>query len=119
MSHGKQFTLYTNVSGSNGWYIWLLTRSLEQLTEVVVAGSGHQESCYRSGGIGIDLRIHLFDFEKGEHKAPDYLRINPNGQIPALVDHRDNDFVVWSVASFTTAYNAHSPGTHDTGNPSQ
>lgn len=40
--------------------------------------------------------IHL-KLEEGEQKAPDYLKINPNGRIPALVDHKNNDFVVWFV----------------------
>ena len=35
------------------------------------------------------------DFSKGEQKAPDYVKINPNGRIPAIVDHHNNDFIVW------------------------
>lgn len=35
--------------------------------------------------------IHV-DLAKGEHKSPDYLAINPNGKIPALLD---GDIALW------------------------
>jgi len=31
--------------------------------------------------------VHVLQLLKGEQKQPDYLKINPNGRIPALVDH--------------------------------
>lgn len=34
-------------------------------------------------------------FEKGEQKAPEYTKYNPNGRIPALIDHHNGDFVIW------------------------
>jgi glutathione S-transferase len=42
--------------------------------------------------LGIPLEIIEVDFRKGEHKAPSYLAMNPNGKVPALVD---GDFVLW------------------------
>ena len=36
--------------------------------------------------LGIELEEQLLDFAKGEHKAPAFLAINPNGALPALVD---------------------------------
>jgi glutathione S-transferase len=42
--------------------------------------------------LGVDLDIVELDFRKGEHKAPAYLAINPNGKVPTLVD---GDFVLW------------------------
>lgn len=35
---------------------------------------------------GADYEIVPIDLEKKEHKAPAYLRINPSGKLPALVD---------------------------------
>jgi len=40
---------------------------------------------------GIELEEVSIDFAKGEHKAPDYLALNPNGAVPTLVD---GDFVL-------------------------
>jgi glutathione S-transferase len=37
------------------------------------------------------LEEQALDLLKGEHKAPDYLKLNPNGSIPTLVD---GDFVL-------------------------
>jgi GSH-dependent disulfide-bond oxidoreductase len=34
----------------------------------------------------IPYRAHLVDLERGEHQGPAYLRINPAGQVPAIVD---------------------------------
>jgi GST-like protein len=36
--------------------------------------------------LDVPYQLHLVDLGKGEQKQPDYLRINPNGKIPALVD---------------------------------
>ena len=35
---------------------------------------------------GVDYEIVPIDFEKREHKAPEFLKINPAGKLPALVD---------------------------------
>ncbi|MGH7826078.1 MAG: glutathione S-transferase N-terminal domain-containing protein [Candidatus Binatia bacterium] len=35
---------------------------------------------------GADYEIVSIDFEKREHTAPDFLKINPAGKLPALVD---------------------------------
>ena len=44
---------------------------------------------------GIDLPTEVLQIVKGEHKAPEYLAINPRGQTPALVlDDGDRKSVV-------------------------
>ena len=35
---------------------------------------------------GVEYEIVPVDFEKREHKAPEFLKINPAGKLPALVD---------------------------------
>ena len=37
--------------------------------------------------LGVPFDMKILDFEKGEHKAPAYLKINPMGKVPAIV-HR-------------------------------
>jgi glutathione S-transferase len=36
--------------------------------------------------LGLELEEHKIDLAKGEHKLPEYLALNPNGAVPALVD---------------------------------
>ncbi|KAF9809796.1 hypothetical protein IEO21_07271 [Rhodonia placenta] len=72
MSHGKQFTLYTHQAGPNGWKVAFV------LTE-----------------LGLTYESIYLDFGKNEQKAAEYTKYNPNGRIPTLIDHKDNDFVVW------------------------
>jgi glutathione S-transferase len=33
---------------------------------------------------GVPYKLKLIDMDKGEHKTPEYLKINPNGKVPAL-----------------------------------
>ncbi len=35
--------------------------------------------------VGVPYRTVILDFDKGEHKSPDYLAINPMGKVPAIV----------------------------------
>jgi len=35
------------------------------------------------------------DFAKGDHKKEEFLRICPNGRIPAIIDHDNDDLAVW------------------------
>jgi glutathione S-transferase len=46
--------------------------------------------------IGAAFELRLVDRDKSAHKAPDYLRLNPNGLIPAFVD---GDLVLFESAA--------------------
>lgn len=45
--------------------------------------------------MGLPYRVHPLDLLKNEQKADWYLDINPNGRIPAIIDHDNNDFAVF------------------------
>ena len=62
------------------WQGWKLTILLE---EMVLAGA------LRS------FAVKELNLDALEHKEPWYLKINPNGRIPALVDHRRDEFAVF------------------------
>ncbi|MBY0519157.1 MAG: glutathione S-transferase N-terminal domain-containing protein, partial [Sphingomonas sp.] len=35
---------------------------------------------------GLPYEVHLVDFAKNDQKSPEYLALNPNGKIPAILD---------------------------------
>jgi len=70
MSHGKHFTLYNHTIGPNGWKVAVVLQELGLTYE----------------------SIYLVD---GQQKAPEFTKYNPNGRIPAIIDHQNNDFVLW------------------------
>ncbi len=45
--------------------------------------------------LGLLYTVHPIDISKGEQKTPEYLKINPNGRIPAIVDREEQDFAVF------------------------
>jgi len=44
---------------------------------------------------GLDYTVHPIDLSKEEQKAPEFLAMNPNGRIPVIVDHDNDEFVVF------------------------
>ncbi len=45
--------------------------------------------------IGLPYEVRVLDLSKGEQKEDWFLAINPNGRIPAIVDHDNGDFAVF------------------------
>jgi glutathione S-transferase len=45
--------------------------------------------------LGIEYRVRRIVFDKQEQKEPWFLKINPNGRIPAIVDHGNGGFAVF------------------------
>lgn len=41
---------------------------------------------------GVEYETKSIDFSAGEHKAEAFLKVNPNGKVPALTD---GDFTIW------------------------
>ncbi|OSD00751.1 glutathione transferase Ure2p class [Trametes coccinea BRFM310] len=66
------FTLYSHKFGPNGWKVAIV---LEEL--------------------GLEYESLYLDFQKQEQKSPEHLKHNPNGRIPTLIDHKNNDFAIW------------------------
>ncbi len=46
--------------------------------------------------IGADYQLVLVDRNKNQHKSPEYLKLNPNGRIPVLVD---GELVLYEAAA--------------------
>ncbi len=45
--------------------------------------------------LGAAYEVHAIDLKSGAQKAPDFLAINPNGRIPAIVDRDADNFAVF------------------------
>jgi glutathione S-transferase len=45
--------------------------------------------------LAMPYKVRRIDFDKREQKEPWYLKINPNGRIPAIVDHDNGGFAVF------------------------
>ena len=45
--------------------------------------------------LGLEYETIFFDTMSGDQKKEPHIKYNPNGRIPTLIDHSNNDFVVW------------------------
>ncbi len=45
--------------------------------------------------LGVPYELHALSLSKGDQKQPEYLKINPNGRIPAIVDRDEGGFAVF------------------------
>jgi glutathione S-transferase len=45
--------------------------------------------------LALPYEVHAVSLSKGEQKTPEFLKINPNGRIPAIVDRELDDFAVF------------------------
>jgi GST-like protein len=45
--------------------------------------------------LGLPYTVHALSFDKKEQRSADFLKINPNGRIPAIVDRANGDFAVF------------------------
>jgi glutathione S-transferase len=68
----KPFTLYSHNGGPNGWKVAMV---LEEL--------------------GLEYESIYLDFQSGEHKQESHTKYNPNGRIPTLICHEENDHAIW------------------------
>ncbi|MCH2207370.1 MAG: glutathione S-transferase N-terminal domain-containing protein [Lentisphaerales bacterium] len=44
---------------------------------------------------GVEYDLTHIDFSKKEQKDPEYMKLNPNGRIPTIVDRSNDDFAVF------------------------
>jgi GSH-dependent disulfide-bond oxidoreductase len=45
--------------------------------------------------LGLPYTVHPIDIGTGVQKQPDFLKLNPNGRIPAIVDREEGDFPIF------------------------
>lgn len=56
--------------------------------------NGHKASCVLEA-LGLEYTVKDIKLMEGEQKKPEYLAINPNGRIPAIIDRDNDDFAVF------------------------
>lgn len=49
--------------------------------------------------LGVPFQLRLVDRDRDEHKSPEFLKLNPNGLLPALRDTRQGELVLFETAA--------------------
>lgn len=63
--------------------------------------------------LALPYEVKKLDMKAGEHKAPEYLALNPNGKVPTLVD---GEFVLWESLAINEYLAKKAGATHLLGN---
>ncbi|CCD25699.1 glutathione peroxidase NDAI_0F03810 [Naumovozyma dairenensis CBS 421] len=45
--------------------------------------------------LGLQYNTIFLDFNVGEHRAPEFVSMNPNARVPALIDHNMDNLSIW------------------------
>ena len=77
------------------WLVWL-TNTLQAMLMHYFPGNASFTPHVLLREIGVPFELQLVDRAHDEHKSPAYLRLNPNGLIPVLVD---GDLVLYETAA--------------------
>ena len=56
--------------------------------------NGHKASCTLEA-LGFEYNTHFINIGEGEQKKPEFLAINPNGRIPAIIDRDLDDLPIF------------------------
>ena len=56
--------------------------------------NGHKASCTLEA-LALDYTTHTIDLGSGDQKKPEFLSINPNGRIPAIIDRSMDDLAIF------------------------
>ncbi len=56
--------------------------------------NGHKASCILEA-LGLEYTVHNIKLMEGQQKTPEFLALNPNGRIPAIVDRDNDNFAVF------------------------
>ena len=65
--------------------------------ELYTAGTGNgQRGAIAVNECDVPCTMHVLNLAQGDQKKPDYLKLNPNGSVPTLVD---GDLVLWESAA--------------------
>ena len=60
--------------------------------QLYTAGTGNgQRAAIAINECGVTCKIHVLNLGQGDQKKPDYLKINPTGRIPTLIDPQGPD----------------------------
>ncbi|CCH43169.1 hypothetical protein BN7_2716 [Wickerhamomyces ciferrii] len=70
------FTLFSHRSAPNGFKVAIVLSELN-----------------------LDYNTIFLDFNNGEQRAPEFVSINPNARVPALIDHNNENLALWESGS--------------------
>ena len=56
--------------------------------------NGHKASCTLEE-LELPYEVHSIDLSSGDQRSPEFLALNPNGRIPAIVDPEEDNLVVF------------------------
>lgn len=95
--HGKQFTAFMHAGGPNPWKVIILFEELGLSYHMIFVDTKNRNSpspsLFSQPSVIVSSVSNFRDAV--DHKKASYTDKNPNGRLPAIIDHNNNDFTIW------------------------